>query len=40
MRNRNESFDIFNCYKYEVENQKEKIIKIFRSIGGEKYFPH
>jgi hypothetical protein len=30
MRNKDESFDIFKKYKTEVENQKDKRIKILR----------
>ena len=28
MRNKDESFDMFTCYKTEVENQKDRKIKI------------
>jgi hypothetical protein len=39
MRNKDESFDIFKKYKTEVENQKDKRIKVLRSNRGGEYFP-
>jgi hypothetical protein len=39
MRNKDESFDMFNKYKTEVENQKDKRIKILISDRGGEYFP-
>jgi hypothetical protein len=39
MRNKDESFDMFKKYKIEVENQKDKRIKILRSDRGGEYFP-
>ena len=38
MRNKDESFDMFKRYKTEVENQKDKRIKIVRSDRGGEYF--
>ena len=40
MRNKDESFDMFKRYKIEVENQKDKKIKILRSDRGGEYFPN
>ena len=40
MKNKDESFDMFKRYKIEVENQKDKKIKILRSDRGGKYFPN
>uniref|UniRef100_A0A2N9HML0 Integrase catalytic domain-containing protein n=1 Tax=Fagus sylvatica TaxID=28930 RepID=A0A2N9HML0_FAGSY len=39
MRNKDESFDMFKKYKTEVENQKDKRIKILISDRGGEYFP-
>jgi transposase InsO family protein len=39
MKNKDEAFDIFKRYKFEVENHKEKKIKILRTDRGEEYFP-
>ena len=39
MRNKDESFDMFKKYKTEVENQKDKRIKILKSDRGGEYFP-
>ena len=39
MRNKDEAFDMFKKYKTEVENQKDKRIKVLRSDRGGKYFP-
>jgi transposase InsO family protein len=38
MRNKDESFDMFKKYKTEVENQKDRRIKILRSDRGGEYF--
>ena len=38
MRNKDESFDMFKRYKTEVENQKDRKIKILRSDRGDEYF--
>ena len=38
MKSKDEAFDMFKCYKSEVENQKEKKIKIFRNDKGGEYF--
>ena len=38
MRNKDESFDMFKKYKTEVENQKDKRIKILRNDRGGEYF--
>jgi hypothetical protein len=38
MRNKDESFDILKKYKTEVENQKDKRIKILKSDRGGEYF--
>ena len=40
MKNKDESFDMFKRYKIEVENQKDKKIKILRSDRGGEYFPN
>ena len=40
MRNKDESFDMFKRYKTEVENRKDRKIKILRSDRGSKYFPN
>ena len=40
MRNKDESFDIFKCYKIEVENQKDRKIKILWRDRGSEYFPN
>ena len=40
MRNKNESFDMFKYYKTEVENQKDRKIKILWSNWGGEYFPN
>ena len=39
MRNKDESFDMFKKYKTEVENQKDKRIKVLRSDRDGEYFP-
>jgi transposase InsO family protein len=39
MKNKDEAFDIFKRYKFEVENHKEKKIKILRTDRGEEYLP-
>lgn len=38
MRSKDEAFEFFKCYKIEVENQKEKKIKIFYSDNNGEYF--
>jgi transposase InsO family protein len=38
MRNKDEYFDMFKKYKTEVENQKDKRIKVLRSDRGGEYF--
>ena len=38
IRNKDESFDMFKRYKIEVENQKDKKIKILQSYRGSEYF--
>ena len=38
MRNKDEFFDMFKCYKTEVENQNDRKIKILRSDRGREYF--
>ena len=40
MRNKDESFDMFKCYKIEIENQKDVKVMILRSDRGGKYFPN
>ena len=40
MINKDESFDMFKRYKTEVENQKNRKIKILRSDKGGEYFPN
>ena len=40
MRNKDESFDMFKRYKNEVENQKNRKIKILQSDRGGEYFPN
>ena len=40
MRNKDESFVMFKCYKIEVENQNDRKIKILRSDRGGEYFPN
>jgi hypothetical protein len=40
MKNKDEAFSMFKRYKYEVENKKEKKIKILRTDRGGEYFPH
>ena len=40
IRNKDESFDMFKRYKTEVENRKDRKIKILRSDRGSKYFPN
>jgi transposase InsO family protein len=40
MKNKDEAFRMFKRYKYEVENKKEKKIKILRTDRGGEYFPH
>jgi arginyl-tRNA--protein-N-Asp/Glu arginylyltransferase len=40
MKNKDEAFDMFKRYKSEVENHKEKKIKILRTDRGGEYFPH
>ena len=40
MRNKDESFDMFTCYKTEVENQKDRKIKILQSDRDGEYFPN
>ena len=39
MRTKDETFEMFKHYKSEVENQKEKKIKVLRSDRGGEYFP-
>jgi transposase InsO family protein len=39
MKNKDESFDMFKKYKTEVENQKNKRMKVLRSDRGGEYFP-
>ena len=38
MRNKDESFDMIKRYKTEVENQKDRKIKILQSDRGSEYF--
>ena len=38
MKTKDQAFDMFMCYKYEVENQIEKKIKVLRSDWGGEYF--
>ena len=38
MRNKDQAFDMFKVYKSEVENQKDKKIKVLRSDRGGEYF--
>ena len=38
MRNKGESFNMFKHYKTEVENQKDRKIKILQSDRGSEYF--
>ena len=38
MKTKDQAFDMFMCYKYEVENQTERKIKVLRSDRGEEYF--
>jgi hypothetical protein len=38
MRNKDESFDMFQKYKIKVKNQKDKRIKVLRSDRGGEYF--
>ena len=38
MRNKDHAFDMFKVYKSEVENQKDKKIKVLRSDRGGEYF--
>ena len=40
LRNKDESFDMFKRYKIEVENQRNRKIKILRSDRGSEYFPN
>lgn len=40
IRHKDEAFSMFKRYKAEVENQKEKKIKILRSDRGGEYFPN
>ena len=40
MRNKDESFDMFKRYKIEIENKKDRKIKILRSDRGGEYFPN
>ena len=40
MINKDKSFDMFKCYKTEVENQKDKKIKILWSDRRCEYFPN
>ena len=40
LRNKDESFDMFKRYKTEVENQRNRKIKILRSDRGGEYFPN
>ena len=40
MRNKDELFDMFKRYKIEVENQKDRKIKILQSDRGGEYFPN
>ena len=40
MRNKDEFFDMFKCYKTEVENQNDRKIKILQSDRGSEYFPN
>ena len=39
LRTTDEAFDAFKRYKLEVENQKERKIKILRNDRGGEYFP-
>ena len=39
MRNKDQAFQMFKNYKYEIENQKGKKIKILKSDRGGEYFP-
>jgi hypothetical protein len=39
MKNKDEAFYMFKKYKTEVENQKDKRIKVLRSDRGGEYFP-
>ena len=39
MRSKDEEFNKFKCYKFVVENQMEKKIKILCSDRGGEYFP-
>ena len=39
MRTKDEAFEMFKRYKSEVENQKEKKVKVLRSDRGGEYFP-
>ena len=39
LRSKDEAFDAFKHYKSEVENQKERKIKILRNDRGDEYFP-
>ena len=40
MRNKDESFDMFKCYKIEIEIQKDRKIKILQSNRCGEYFPN
>ena len=40
MKNKDESFDMFKRYKTEVENQKDRKIKILQSDRDGEYFPN
>ena len=40
MRNKDEYFDMFKHYRTEVENKKDRKIKILRSDRGGEYFPN
>lgn len=39
MKNKDQAFDMFKIYKSEVENKKEKRIKVLRTDRGGEYFP-
>ena len=36
LRSKDEAFEAFKCYKLEVENKRERKIKILRSNGVDK----
>ena len=39
LRSTDDAFDVFKRYKSEIENSKERKIKILRSDRGGEYFP-